>query len=93
MTINEGGGITAVSFWPADEIAAAFGRVNAALGKPDELQEMRLFVRVMNYFYEQASETQEYINIDDDKMAEVCRLAKIGLYAEFGMASPEGETA
>jgi hypothetical protein len=90
MTIDKTGDITAVSFWPADEIAAAFGRVNAALGKPDELQEMRLFVRVMNYFYEQASETQD--GIGDDEMAEVCRLAKIGLYAEFGMTAPEGKT-
>jgi hypothetical protein len=91
MTIKENGGITAVLFWPADEIAIAFGRVNAALGKPDELQEMRLFVRVMNYFFEQARETESEIR--DDDMAEVCRLAKIGLYAEFGMAAPEGKTA
>jgi hypothetical protein len=83
------GGVTAVSFWPADEIAAAFGRVNAAQGKPDELEEMRLFVRVMNYFYGQANETQDFI--EEEKMAEVCRLAKIGLYAELGMKKPEGE--
>jgi hypothetical protein len=92
MTIDKNGGVTAVSFWPADEIAAAFERVNSALGKPDELQEMRLFVRVMNYFYEQANETQDFIE-EDDKIAEVCRLAKIGLYAELGITAPEGKTA
>ena len=41
MKIGTHGEIEEVSFWPAEELNAAFKRVNAALGTPDELQEMR----------------------------------------------------
>ena len=88
MNIDGNGQMLIVSFWPADEIAAAFTRVNAAINKPDELQEMRLFVRTMNYFYEQATETPG--DVDDLEMAELCRLAKKGLIAELGL-EPEGK--
>lgn len=91
MQIGENGDMTTVSFWPADEIAAAFERVNAAAGTPEAVREMRLFVRVMNYFYEQATETSGDIN--GDEMAEICRLAKIGLIKELGMADPKEKTA
>lgn len=82
--VTENGVINTVSFWPADEIAAA-------LGKPEELRELRLFARTMNYFYEQAS--KETCDIGGNEMAELCRLAKKGLIAELGMVTPEGETA
>ena len=87
MDIGEHGTAERVSFWPADEIAAAFERVNAATGGENEIEEMRLFVRAMNYFYEQAS----CINIEmsREETDEICRLAKKGLYMELGL-KPEG---
>ena len=54
MKINKAGDYESVNFWPADEIEAAFTRVNAAMDKPNELEELRLFIRVMNYFYDKA---------------------------------------
>lgn len=79
---------TLIAFCPADEIDDAFKRVNAALGKPDELEELRLFVRVMNYFYEKA-ERDEDCEISTDGMEEVCRLAKKALNIELGITSKE----
>jgi hypothetical protein len=88
MEISDTGEVEQVAFWPAEEIELAFKRVNAATGTPEELEEMRLFVRIMNYFYEQASIAKG--SLDNEEMAEVCRLAKSGLYAEFGiMPEPE----
>jgi len=90
MKIGTHGEIEEVSFWPADEIAAAFKRVNAALDKPDELKEMRLFVQTMNYFYKRANicETETSAGM----IEEVCRLANKALCLELGI-EPEGNQA
>ena len=74
-------------FWPADEIDAAFARVNAALGKPDELEELRLFVRVMNYWYGQADHVRD-CDLAQEDIDEVCRLAKKALNLELGITDP-----
>jgi len=82
--------IEEVNFWPADEIEAVFKRVNAAMGTPGEIEEMRLFVRVMNYFYEQADTGKG--EMSEDQMNELYRLAKIGLNKELGITEPEEQT-
>jgi hypothetical protein len=87
MNIGIHGDIVEVSFWPADEIEAAFKRVNDAMGTPSEVEAMRLFVRSMNYFYEQSNTGDS--EIQETEMKELCRLAKKALYAELGIT--EGE--
>ena len=88
MIITEYGQHAEVSFWPAEELDVAFKRVNAAMGKPEELEELRLFVRTMNYFYDQAS-LVEQVEINKEQTTEICRLAKIGLDMELGITAPE----
>ena len=88
MNISECGEVEGVIFWPSDEIAAAFERVNAAMGKENETKEMRFFIRTMNYFYEQAGYTT--YSLCPDETAEVIRLAKAGLNAELGIPPEEG---
>ena len=87
MNIGTHGEVEEISFWPAEEIAAAFARVNAAMGKENEAEEMRLFVRTMNYFFEHANTAPS--EIGDEEMSEFCRLAKKGLLAELGITAPE----
>ena len=81
MKISAHGEVEQIAFGPSDEIATAFERVNAAIGKPDELPEMRLFIRTMNYFYKQASHTS--VEMNQGEMNELCRLAKKGLIMEL----------
>lgn len=83
MTIGEHNQVEEVSFWPADEIEAAFKRVNDALGKENEVEELRLFARTMNYFYEQANTGN--VDLQEYEVAELCRLAQKGLYMELGI--------
>jgi hypothetical protein len=90
MTIGEYGQVEKAMFWPAEEIIAAFKRVNDALGKENEIAEMRLFIHAMNYFYDHASMTQG--DLDKNEMAEVCRLATKGLLMELGMMESEEKT-
>lgn len=91
MNIDTDGSMKSVIFWPADEISAAFERLNAATGKPEETQEMRLFIRAMNYFYERSSVTS--YSIGDEEIAEIYRLAGVGMSKELDMESPKRETA
>ena len=87
MNISECGEAEGVILWPSDEIAVAFERVNAAMGKKNEIKEMRFFIRTMNYFYKQAGYTN--YSLCPDEMAEVIHLAKIGLNAELGIPPEE----
>jgi hypothetical protein len=89
MIIGENGQVTGLIFWPEDEITAAFERVNSAMGKENETEQMRLFIRTINYFYGQARETQDNSPLQEDDVQELCRLAKKGLYAELGITAPE----
>lgn len=77
----EHGMVTMLTFWPADDIKAAFNRVNAAKGTPNEIEELRLFVRTMNFFYDLSSETRG--DISSDEIATLYDTAKKGLGIEL----------
>jgi hypothetical protein len=51
MTVINGE-IKQISFWPAEDIDAVFKRMNAAMGKSNEMEELRIFANAMNFFYE-----------------------------------------
>jgi hypothetical protein len=55
MKIGNNGETQFISFWPAKDIDAAFKSMKAAMGKKEEVQEMRAFIKRMFFYYEIAS--------------------------------------
>ena len=75
-----------IALWPAEDVDAAFERMNAALGKPEETQELKIFAKTMNFFYSFA----EYMGgeIDPDHFDTLYNMAKKALHEELGI-TPE----
>lgn len=72
-----------IALWPAEDIDAAFKRMNAAIGTPEEARELKIFAGQMNFFYSFA----EYMNgeIDPEHFDTLYDMAKKSLYMELGI--------